>query len=282
MVNFIFHFPKGKNDVILMNTRAGMKIGKFVTPGLTGIAFYLAALVLKLKGYFINGMYPVDMPSNWISIHPGLNEKTILFLHQKMKLRVDRYAGKVLGGSKSYVALYEIVQDILIGPIAFMYYFVGRFFFAKTFYASRDCNNCDICIQNCPVRAIIKVDKRPFWTFNCESCMKCMSNCPKRAIETGHGYIIGYTLIFYLILTGIFYKYFGLYFFEIDNSILKMVVESVLLLSLLALWYRVVHWAIRFKAIERLIVFTSLTKFRFWGRRYKALYQGANSKLLRR
>ena len=31
MLNFIRHFPKGKNKVVLMNTRAGMLIGKFVT-----------------------------------------------------------------------------------------------------------------------------------------------------------------------------------------------------------------------------------------------------------
>ena len=46
MLNFIMRFPKGKNKVVLMNTRAGMLIGKFITPGLTGIAFYLSALIL--------------------------------------------------------------------------------------------------------------------------------------------------------------------------------------------------------------------------------------------
>jgi len=59
MINFITHFPKGKNKVVLMNTRAGMLIGKFVTPGLTGIAFYLAALVLFLKGYSIKAILAV-------------------------------------------------------------------------------------------------------------------------------------------------------------------------------------------------------------------------------
>ncbi|MFZ4401390.1 MAG: hypothetical protein ACOYO1_15250 [Bacteroidales bacterium] len=51
MLNFIMHFPRGKNKVVLMNTRAGMLIGKFITPGITGIAFYLSALVLFLKGF---------------------------------------------------------------------------------------------------------------------------------------------------------------------------------------------------------------------------------------
>ena len=70
MLNFLIHFPKGKNNVLLLNTRAGMLIGKWNVPGLTGIAFYFAAFILKLKGYFIKSMFPVDLPSNWISVHP--------------------------------------------------------------------------------------------------------------------------------------------------------------------------------------------------------------------
>ena len=61
MLNFIFRFPKAKNRVLLMNTRAGMLLGNFNLPGLTGIAFLLSSLVLILKGYFINGFIPVDL-----------------------------------------------------------------------------------------------------------------------------------------------------------------------------------------------------------------------------
>ncbi|HNX56334.1 MAG TPA: hypothetical protein PKO30_12165, partial [Prolixibacteraceae bacterium] len=76
MLNFILRFPKAKNHVLLLNTRAGMLIGKWNVPGLTGIAFYFSALILKLKGYSIRAMFPVDLPSNWISVHPGLNDRT--------------------------------------------------------------------------------------------------------------------------------------------------------------------------------------------------------------
>jgi len=270
MLHFILRFPKGKNKVVLMNTRAGMLIGKFITPGLTGIAFYLSALILVLKGFSIKALMPVDMPSNWISLHPGLNHRTVKYLHGKNKEKVEAFARKILSGKSHFKALLE-VYDILIAPIAFGYYFIGRFFFAKTFYASKDCNNCDICIKACPVKAIIKVDQRPFWTFNCESCMKCMGNCPDKAIETGHGFIIAYSLFFSLIFLVGFYKFFGLYFYQIENGLLKILVESLLFLSLLSLWYRMIHWSMRFKIVERIIVFTSFTNYKFWGRRYKAL-----------
>jgi Pyruvate/2-oxoacid:ferredoxin oxidoreductase delta subunit/flavodoxin len=270
MLHFIMRFPKEKNKVVLMNTRAGMLIGKFITPGLTGIAFYLSALILKLKGFSIKAIFPVDMPSNWISLHPGLNGRTVKYLHEKNRERVTAFAKRILSGKSYFRALLE-VYDILFAPIALGYFFVGRFFFAKTFYASRDCNNCDMCLKACPVKAIIKVDNRPFWTFNCESCMKCMSNCPKKAIETGHGFILAFIHVFLTVILVVFYKYLDLYIFPIENALLKMVLESALFIALLGVWYKLVHWLLRFKIMERLTVFTSLTKYKWWGRRYKAL-----------
>jgi Pyruvate/2-oxoacid:ferredoxin oxidoreductase delta subunit/flavodoxin len=275
MLNFIIRFPKGKNKVVLMNTRAGMLIGKFVTPGLTGIAFYLSAFVLVLKGFSIKAILAVDMPSNWISVHPGLNDRTVKFLHQKNKERVEKFAHKIMQGKSHYKHLLEL-HDILFAPIALAYYLVGRFFLAKTYFASADCNNCDMCIKACPVKAIIKVDNRPFWTFNCESCMKCMSNCPKKAIETGHGYIAAFVHVFYAVILVAFYKYFNTYLFPIENPMFKFVLEAVLSIAFLAAWYRLVHWLLRFKALERLTVYTSLTKYKWWGRRYKALKTDGN------
>lgn len=270
MLNFIMRFPRGKNKIVLMNTRAGMLIGNFITPGITGIAFYLSSLIMMLKGYSIQALFPVDLPSNWISLHPGLNNRTVKFMHEKIKGKVTAFGQKIVSGKSDFKAMLEI-WDIFLLPIAFGYYFIGRFIFSKTFYASADCNNCDICVKGCPVKAIIKVDKRPFWTFNCESCMKCMGNCPKRAIETAHGFIIGYMIVFSSVLLVAFYKYFELYFPKLENSLLAMVVEPVLFLSLLAVFYRIVHYLMRFRFIERIMVYTSLTKFKWWGRRYKAL-----------
>ena len=271
MLNFILRFPKGHNNVLLLNTRAGMLIGKWNVPGLTGIAFYFSALFLKLKGYSIRSMFPVDLPSNWISVHPGLNERTVKFLHERNREKVDRFARKVLDGGTDFRGVREIVQDLIISPVSLGYYFIGRFFFAKTYYASADCDNCGLCIKSCPVKAIKTIDSRPFWTFNCESCMHCMSNCPKRAIETAHGSIILITLLSSLVFSGLFYRYFGRFFFEIEHTFLGFILESALFLGILAVWYRLLHYAMRFKPIERLVVYTSLTKYKFWGRRYKAL-----------
>jgi ferredoxin len=271
MLNFLIHFPRGQNKILLMNTRAGMLIGKWITPGLTGIAFYFAALILKLKGYSIKSMFPVDLPSNWISVHPGLNDRTVKYLHERNQEKVYRFARNVLSGGSDFRGVREIILDILVAPISLGYFFMGRFFFSKTYFASADCDNCGLCIKACPVKAIKKVDNRPFWTFNCESCMRCMSNCPKRAIETAHGSVLVITLLSSLVVSGLFYSYFKQWFFDIEHTFLGFILESALFLGILGIWYRIIHFAMRFKVIERLVVYTSLTKYKFWGRRYKAL-----------
>jgi ferredoxin len=216
-------------------------------------------------------MFPVDLPSNWISVHPGLNERTVKYLHEKNQEKVYRFAQKILNGGSDFRGIREIIQDTLVAPISLGYYFIGRFLFAKTYFASSDCDNCGLCIKNCPVKAIKKVDNRPFWTFNCESCMHCMSYCPKRAIETAHGSILIISVLSSLVFTGLFYQYFKLLFFDIEHTFMGFVLESALFLCILGIWYRMIHFAMRFRFIERIIVYTSLTKYKFWGRRYKAI-----------
>jgi Pyruvate/2-oxoacid:ferredoxin oxidoreductase delta subunit len=183
---------------------------------------------------------------------------------------VVRHARIILSGKRYFRALREIIQDILISPVSLLYYFIGRFGFAKTFYASSDCNHCGICIQDCPVKAIIRVNDRPFWTFRCESCMQCMSNCPKKAIQTAHGFIIG-LLILNSFLTGLFYRFWNTYITNTANSFLRFILEQIIFITVLAICHRIMHFAMRFRIIERLMVYTSLTWYKFWGPRYKAL-----------
>ncbi len=270
MLKFIARFPKGKNKVILMDTRAGMLIGKFNLPGISGAALLFSSLILKFKGYSIAGMKSVDLPSNWMSLHPGLNERTVNFLHARHKTRVIDFGEKILSGRQIYLPLPELIIDLLIAPVSLAYYLAGRFFFAKTFYSSGDCNHCDICIKNCPVKAIIKIDDRPFWTFKCESCMHCMSLCPKKSIETAHGFIISF-FFFSSVLTALFFKHFNALFFVIPGGFLRFILENAIYLVFLWLSYRLIHYLMRFKFFERLMVYTSLTKYKFWGKRYKAL-----------
>lgn len=270
MLHFILRFPKGNNKVVLMNTRAGMLIGNWVTPGLSGATFYFAALSLAIKGFKIKSFFPVNLPSNWISVHPGLNKRAIEIIHRKEKDRVIKFGKRIFDGKSDFRALIEI-PDILIIPVAILYYFLGRFIISKSYYASADCDNCGLCIKACPVKAIKTIDHRPFWTFKCESCMRCMSNCPKKAIETGHGFIGIVVTIYFALLLPVFYEITSLELIVSKYSIVELLFESLIFLGLFAIWYLIIHFLLRFKFLERIIVYTSLTKFKFWGRRYKAI-----------
>ncbi len=122
-----------------------MKISKLFIPGLSGLAQILPALILWLKGYQVKAMRPVDLPSNWISIHPGLKKKVVDSMVDHWKLKIDRFAEGLFQGKRTYwPAFISLPIDLLISPVAVGYYFVGRFFIAKTFFATDKCNDCPV------------------------------------------------------------------------------------------------------------------------------------------
>ncbi len=270
MVNFLLRFPKGNNSVILMNTRAGMKIGKLITPGVSGIALYFAMIIMLIKGYRIQSLYGIDLPSNWISLHPGLTNKTIDYITDRVRDKVRRSAEEIIAGKRNYWILREIIQDSIVAPISIMYYFAGRFVLSKTYIASADCDKCGLCIKNCPVKAIKYVDNRPFWTFHCESCMKCIGECPKKAIETAHGFLIGINWIYFAVFATILHVGLRKIDIFLPDNLLGFLAESIISLPIIFLGYRINHFLMHFKFFERLAVYTSLSKYKFWGRRYKA------------
>jgi Pyruvate/2-oxoacid:ferredoxin oxidoreductase delta subunit len=273
MMYFIFRFPRSKgNRAFLMNTRAGMKLSKWFLPGLSGLALWLSALTLLLKGYRIIGLRSIDLPSNWISFHPGLKEKVVVSIYEHCKGITVKFATKILEGNKVYTAFRDIIQDILISPVSIGYFFVGRFILAKSFYATDACDNCNICIDNCPVKAILTVDNRPFWSYRCESCMRCMNNCPKRAIETSHGYIIGIMCLLNIWIMMWFWQWVGRYItIPADNGWIQTGVTLIrwgLTFVVMVVSYRIYHYLLRIPLIRQLFYFTSFTKYKFW-RRYK-------------
>jgi ferredoxin len=237
------------------------------------MAQYFSALILLVKGYRIQAMHSIDLPSNWISFHPGIKQTVVESIFERRKHETERLADKILKGKKDFRSLYDLIQDLLITPIAILYYFIGRYFLAKSFYANTNCNNCDRCIEQCPVEAIKLVDSRPFWTHRCESCMQCMNNCPERAIETGHGYLIGIWILVDTVILFWLYQTIGLSaVFELIpypflEYLAKLFFDSVVLIGCIFMSYRLVHWSIQFSIIEKIIRYTSLTTFSFW-RRY--------------
>jgi hypothetical protein len=272
MLRFIAAFPKRIcRDIFLVNTRAGMKLYKLFTPGMSGIALLLPAFILMLKGYRCIGFRPVDLPSNWIPLHPGIRKKVIDSIFERCEGIVRRFTIKILSGRKIYRGLFSLPIDILISPLAFGYYFAGRFFLSKTFVANNLCNTCGLCIKECPTSSIRLVRNRPYWNLTCESCMRCLNICPERAIEAAHGMAVVF-YIFVLMINGwITIHLVNLLGVSPDALWWKIVTQlSSLALTILvpAILYLFFHYAMDLRPVRYLVRFTSLTTFNFW-RRYK-------------
>ncbi|MCD4774140.1 MAG: EFR1 family ferrodoxin [Bacteroidales bacterium] len=275
ILKFLSSFPKGKSDIFVLNTRAGMKLYKLFLPGIGGLALWLPALMLFFKGYKPIGFRPVDMPSNWISLHPGLRKKVVDSIHKRWKRILGKFSNKILSGKKVFNGFFWLPIDIVLIPITILYYCIGRFFLAKTFYANYNCNMCGKCIRECSVGAIKKVSGRPYWKFSCESCMKCMNNCPQRAIETAHAFtfllwwFIFSVLPFFITINLKNVKFFEP-LFEIIHFRGVFDISSVLFGFIsVFLAYHLLHYLLRFKFFNYIITKTSLTHYKFW-RRYKA------------
>ncbi len=280
MLRFMAGFPSGLcKEVFLLNTRAGMKLSKIFLPGLSGVSLLFPAFILWLKGYKCIGFRPVDLPSNWIPLHPGIKQKVIESIFIRCEKVVRKFALKILSGEKVYTGLYTIPIDILVSPLALGYYIGGRFFLSKTFIANYNCNNCGICIKECPTSSIKLVGNRPYWKLTCESCMRCLNHCPEKAIEAAHGAAV----IFWLIFTTV-----NALFITFIISILNINAEAwwwklaanlisiggmVLITTLL---YSLVHLAMGLKQVKYILTYTSLTALPFW-KRYTFLNKVRNT-----
>ncbi len=275
-LKFLFKFPRNKNvDTFILNTRGGLKMSRLFLPGLSGVAQFLPALILILKGYKIVGMQPLDLPSNWILLHPGLKKQVIDSIFIRCKRIVKSFANNMFDGKKKYKALLSFPFDILLAPIAVGYYFIGRFFLAKTLISTNECNQCNLCIEKCPVEAIKFVNYKLFWSYKCESCMRCIQTCPQKAIQTTHTFS-GLTLVFgFVVMSPLLTRW------VIQLNLINLNSESGLTYNIwmTAIWfifllilfglYRVLHFFMKYKTVNKIVAFSSLTKYWFW-RRYKA------------
>ncbi len=271
MIRFISGFPGGLcKEVFLLNTRAGMKLYKAFMPGLSGVALLVPALLLRLKGYKCIGYRPVDLPSNWIPLHPGLRKKVIESIFKRCERIVRNFANTIFSGKKVYCGLYSLPVDLLVSPLALGYYIGGRFFLSKTFIANNNCNNCGLCIKECPTASIVYVEGRPYWKLTCESCMRCLNHCPRKAIEAAHGMAALFLIIISIINTQIIIFIINILHIQ-PRAWWWILISNIIgiggMVLMATLLYRISHFAMALKPVKYLIRFTSLTALPFW-RRY--------------
>ncbi|TAN38443.1 MAG: (4Fe-4S)-binding protein [Verrucomicrobia bacterium] len=196
VIRFALRAPRGRSAAaFVVATRAGTKLGRFFLPGLEGTACYLVALILALKGWRVRGVLGLDMPSNWIAAHPGLNGACVAAIITKAHPTAEKFLGDILDGHRRFGAgsWVSLTLGLVLLQISLGYLLMGRFFLARLFFANNRCTSCGLCACNCPFGALKmrgRKPQRPYWTFACESCMRCMGFCPEGAIEAGHSWAI--------------------------------------------------------------------------------------------
>jgi len=187
MIQFALRIPRGAGQTVFVAaTRAGIRVLNFTMPGMMGSAAYLLAIILSLKGYQVKGVRGLDMPSNWLALHPGLSPQHVEIISHETEKTTKQWMSEILAGKTSLHGWLELALGILLFPLSMGYLIMGRLFLSKLFFASEKCTGCGQCAAHCPVKAIKMKNERPYWTFSCESCMRCMGYCPTRAIEASH------------------------------------------------------------------------------------------------
>lgn len=270
MIRFAYNLPAGKGThAFITSTRGGTKFGNVYLPGFEGTGAYLLALILILKGYRVRGVIGVDMPLNWTALVPGFSKKTAESMNTRQKPKVITFVKEILNGEKKFSiwTVVSLILGILIIPFSIGYLLIARFFLAKLFFPTSDCNSCGLCAKNCPTNAIqIRGTTKPlpFWTLKCESCMRCMNYCPQQAIESSHLLAIGF---YYLasIPVGALVMKWSLeqlpYLHQINNPIRNFLLQYSYMLLAFVIAYFVFHQLIRIKFFNTLFKYSTLTRY---------------------
>ncbi len=193
MIKFAVHLPRGKGaHAFAAATRAGAKFGPIYTPGISGSASLLIALILALKGYSVRGIKGLDMPSNWAQVHSGFKPRSVKAIIEHTHPRALRFITRILDGKRhwwTFGTLSDLFWGLSMLAISLVYLPMGRLGFAKMFHANTKCDGCGLCEEYCPVNGVKLMGKKnptPYWTYHCESCNRCFSFCPRQAVETSY------------------------------------------------------------------------------------------------
>ena len=144
-----------------------------------GAAGAMAERELKKRGYHLDAVYDVKMPSNYIIMGKDKDREE--------EDRRIRDAEPVIGDIRK--AVRERRQSLPhFGMISrmmtwSMYPLCDRYMPTKKFYTDDRCIGCGVCASRCPVDCISMEDGRPVWKKN--HCIRCMSCMRCNAIQYG-------------------------------------------------------------------------------------------------
>ncbi len=276
MIKFLFRMPRQNGVAALCAaTRGGIKVGPLRIPGVAGLATYLAAFLMMLKGYRPRAIFSLDMPSNFINFHWGLHSKNVEAISKKAEQKLAQLVPRIMKGRRVYFTrnnLWEALWSIVIlglypiYPIAYL--LVGKLFMAKVMFSNNRCVGCGRCARFCPNQAIemrsVRKKKRPYWTYHCEVCLRCMGYCNKRAVEAGHSWAI---LLYFLgsvpVMSYLLYRLNEMYYNipRLDYYLPYEILYFINFITALLLSYWVFWYLIRIPMVNTVFTYTTLTRY---------------------
>ena len=269
MLRFVMALPRRRSThAIVVANRAGIRVGRIFLPGLEGTATYLVALILALKGYRVRGALGLDMPSNWIALHPGLHPDAVAAITARARVKLDGFMETILSGKRRFAGWLSLLFGLLLLPVSFGYLLVGRFYLSRLFFASDSCNGCSLCAQYCPLGAIKMwgsgKQSRPYWTFRCETCMRCMAYCPLRAVEAGHSWAVLLYFVTSVPAVAVLLNWLGARFpalSTLNAGAMRLILEYVYALTAMWVAYALFSLLLRVEWINRFFTVTTLTHY---------------------
>lgn len=102
----------------------------------------------------------------------------------KIALRFSKQNQNVESYDPSTPMMYGMERMLVARPFA-------KLIYSKTFRVDKNCDNCGVCIEKCPINNISENSTGKLkWHSECLLCMTCELSCPKDAIHSAFDWMI--------------------------------------------------------------------------------------------
>ncbi len=132
--------------------------------------------LLRRKGYRLIWEDMLIMPSNFAT---QAERRVNLRLIRALPGKAERIVAGILSGGERLTR--PLVQDRLFAALGRGEH-VGARLFGASIRASKACNLCHLCVEQCPAGNIRVRDGRLKFGVHCILCMKCLYRCPRHAL----------------------------------------------------------------------------------------------------
>jgi len=268
---YIHKLPSGDRTKAAIISTNG-RINTLFRDGYQGWALLQARLLLHFKKYDVYFSDTIDYPHNITAFFPPRSTQNNQKIIDLIAPKIHSISEKLINEQR-YHRKFFLPNILWSLPFGYLYSLIGRRIIGKLYVADSHCNQCGVCIQECPVKAIKIVHGQIQWNWNCEGCMRCINVCPQQAIQ------ISLLRIIALIPAAFFNPLFKIYriipfsFFQNLGGLGKTLCKIIINIVLFFIFYSLLDVLLRYLSnipILRPITNFGITKF------YKRYYLKKN------